>query len=35
MLAVLDAHASTVSPNEQLRTVAVTQHWVRWLRRQV
>lgn len=35
MLAVLDAHASTVNLNEQGRTVAVTQHWVRWLRRQI
>jgi hypothetical protein len=35
MLAVLDAHASSVNPNEQGRTVAVTQHYVRWLRRQI
>jgi hypothetical protein len=35
MLAVLDAHASSVDPNEQRRTVAVTQHYVRWLRRQL
>ncbi|MBD2746561.1 twin-arginine translocation signal domain-containing protein [Microvirga sp. BT688] len=35
MLAVLDAHAPSVAPNEQGRTVAVTQHWVRWLRRQI
>jgi hypothetical protein len=35
MLAVLDAHASTVNPNEQGRAVAVAQHYVRWLRRQI
>jgi hypothetical protein len=35
MLAVLDAHAPSVNPNEQGRTIAVTQHWVRWLRRQI
>ena len=35
MLAVLDAHASATTPNEQGRTIAVTQHWVRWLRRQI
>ena len=35
MLAVLDAHAPSVAPNEQGRTIAVTQHWVRWLRRQI
>ncbi|MBJ6127563.1 twin-arginine translocation signal domain-containing protein [Microvirga splendida] len=35
MLAVLDANASSRDPAEQRRTVAVTQHWVRWLRRQI
>ncbi|MBB3017936.1 hypothetical protein FHR70_000976 [Microvirga lupini] len=35
MLAALSAHAPSVAPNEQGRTVAVTQHWVRWLRRQI
>lgn len=35
MLAVLDAHASSVTPNEQGRAVAVAQHYVRWLRRQI
>ncbi|MBF9194472.1 twin-arginine translocation signal domain-containing protein [Microvirga terrestris] len=35
MLAALSARAPSVAPNEQGRTVAVTQHWVRWLRRQI
>src|SRR5829696_6492669 len=30
MLAVLDAHASSVNRNEQGRTIAVREHWVRW-----
>ena len=34
-MAALSAHAPSVAPNEQGRTVAVTQHWVRWLRRQI
>ena len=35
MLAVLDAQASSVNPNEHGRAVAVAQHWVRWLRRRI
>jgi hypothetical protein len=35
MLAVLDAHASSLTPNEKGRAVAVAQHYVRWLRRRL
>ena len=35
MLAVLDVNTSPLTPNEQGRAVAVAQHYVRWLRRQI
>lgn len=35
MLAVLDVNTSILDPNEQGRAVAVAQHYVRWLRRQI
>ena len=35
MLAVLDVRTSILDPNEQGRAVAVAQHYVRWLRRQI
>lgn len=35
MLAVLDVNTSILTPNEQGRAVAVAQHYVRWLRRQI
>lgn len=35
MLAVRDVNTSTLTPNEQGRAVAVAQHYVRWLRRQI
>ena len=34
-LAVLDVRTSAVTPNEQGRAVAVAQHYVRWLRREL
>jgi hypothetical protein len=34
-LAVLDVRQSAVNPNEQGRAVAIAQHYVRWLRRQL
>ena len=34
-LAVLDVDTSILTPNEQGRAVAVAQHYVRWLRRQI
>jgi hypothetical protein len=35
MLAVLDVRTSILDPDEQGRAVAVAQHYVRWLRRQI
>jgi hypothetical protein len=35
MLAVRDVNTSPLTPNEQGRAVAVAQHYVRWLRRQI
>jgi hypothetical protein len=35
MLAVRDVNTSILTPNEQGRAVAVAQHYVRWLRRQI
>lgn len=35
MLAVLDVNTSILEPNEQGRAIAVAQHYVRWLRRQI
>lgn len=35
MLAVRDVNTSPLNPNEQGRAVAVAQHYVRWLRRQI
>jgi len=35
MLAVLDVNTSILDPNEQGRAIAVAQHYVRWLRRQI
>jgi len=34
-LAVLDVRTSILNPNEQGRAVALAQHYVRWLRRQL
>jgi hypothetical protein len=34
-LAVLDVRTSILTPNEQGRAVAVSQHYVRWLRREL
>ena len=35
MLAVRDVNTSPLTPDEQARAVAVAQHYVRWLRRQI
>ena len=35
MLAVLDVNRSILDPNEPGRAVAVAQHYVRWLRREI
>ena len=34
-MAVLDVNTSILTPNEPGRAVAVAQHYVRWLRRQL